>query len=433
MKIINYSLKIIFVYALSFFYSTNVQAQLWKRIKDQVKQTVDQRVEDKAVSGTNKTIDKTSEKTDTLLSNAVHKLKKGGKKNSSNDVTGNDNGQADINIEEPITNTTASTTIYKNYDFVPGDKIIFQPDLSSEPDAELPARFIIKKGNAEIQTFNGEKILHLQADGGATVAPLMSSENYLPEQFTLEFDMMYENEGSYFAYASDFNVTFRTPDENNYYGGALYTFTINNTSRVKFGDRKAGSQEFPKELQKSVGTGNTWHHIAIYVRKNIGKAYIDQYRVSATNTLPSGAGKVDIQADRYGIKIKNLRLAAGGDDKYNKIVTDGKFITHGILFDVNQSSMKPESMGALNEIAKLLKEHNDLNFEIDGHTDSDGNDDTNMKLSQSRADAVKAQLIEMGIDESRLKTKGFGATKPIDKNDNAEGKANNRRVEFVKI
>jgi outer membrane protein OmpA-like peptidoglycan-associated protein len=114
-------------------------------------------------------------------------------------------------------------------------------------------------------------------------------------------------------------------------------------------------------------------------------------------------------------------------------VTDGKFITHGILFDVNKSSIKPESMGALNEIVKIMKDHSDLNFEIDGHTDSDGNADANMKLSQQRADAVKAKLIEMGIAESRLTTKGFGATKPIDKNDSAEGKANNRRVEFVKI
>jgi outer membrane protein OmpA-like peptidoglycan-associated protein len=169
------------------------------------------------------------------------------------------------------------------------------------------------------------------------------------------------------------------------------------------------------------------------VRKNIGKAYIDQYRVCATNTLPTGADKVYIKADRYGIKIKNFRLAAGGDDKYQKIVTDGKFITHGILFDVNKSSIKPESMGALNEIAKLMKAHNDLKFEIDGHTDSDGNADLNMKLSKERADAVKSKLVKMGNDDASLSTKGFGATKPIDKNDTPEGKANNRRVEFIKI
>ena len=92
-----------------------------------------------------------------------------------------------------------------------------------------------------------------------------------------------------------------------------------------------------------------------------------------------------------------------------------------------------ESMGTLNEIVKLMKAHEDLKFEIDGYTDSDGSDDANMKLSQSRADAVKARLADLGINKDRLIAKGFGETRPIDKNDSAEGKANNRRVEFVRI
>ncbi|HSV10162.1 MAG TPA: OmpA family protein, partial [Hanamia sp.] len=227
---------------------------------------------------------------------------------------------------------------------------------------------------------------------------------------------------------SEFNVSFRKPEDKNSHGYPVYKFRILNVSKITFGDVNAGFIALPQDI-----TGNEWHHVAIYIHKNIGKVYIDQYRVAAMNTLPAGAGKVDIKANRYGIKIKNFRLAAGGDDKYNKIVTDGKFITHGILFDVNKSTIKPESMGALNEIVKLMKDHSDLKFEIDGHTDSDGKADANLKLSQERADAVKAKLSEMGIDGSRLTSKGFGASKPVDKNDSAEGKANNRRVEFVKI
>ena len=404
--------------AFMFLLSWNVSnAQLFKKIKDEVKRRTENNIINKAGNATDKAIDNTAD---------------AAKKGTKGDNGVND-GESNTQVQSAGNDQKKSVADYKNYDFVPGDKIIFQPDLSNEPDAELPARFIVKKGNAEIQTFEGEKILHLQADGSATVAPLMDIENYLPEQFTLEFDMMYENDASYFKYVSDFLVNFRKQGDENYSGYPLFGFKIEGTSKAIFGNQNAGRVNFPADLAKSVGTGNTWHHIAIYVRKNIGKVYIDQYRVVATNTLPVGATKVDIQADRYGIKIKNFRLAAGGDDKYNKIVTDGKFITHGILFDVNRSTIKPESMGALNEIAKLLKGHTDLKFEIDGHTDSDGNDDANMKLSQSRADAVKAQLVKMGIDESRLSAKGFGETKPVDKNDSAEGKANNRRVEFVKM
>ena len=400
------------------FSSENTQAQLLKRLKNEVKNRAENKIVNKAGNITDKAIDNTADAV--TAKNADNK-------------TNIDNTQKSADDVSTIENSKNTFTTYKNYDFVPGDKIIFQPDLSKESDAELPARFSLLKGNAEIQTFKGEKILHLQADGSATIAPLMNSQNYLPEQFTLEFDVMYENEESYFKYVSDFDVLFRTADDKDHYYGSLYDFRIDGTSKAKFGNHSAGLQTFPDALQKSFGNGNTWHHIAIYVRKNIGKAYIDEYRVCATNTLPVGAGRVNIKADRYGIKIKNFRLAAGGDDKYKKVVTDGKFITHGILFDVNKSSIKPESMGALNEVAKMLKDHDNLKFEIDGHTDSDGDEEANMKLSQLRADAVKNKLVEMGIDASRLTTKGFGESKPMDKNETAEGKANNRRVEFVKI
>ena len=396
----------------------NSDAQLWKKIKNEVKSRAENNVVNRAGKATDKAIDNTVD---------------GTKDNRS--VADNVENENTSSTEQPVNNSVKKVSVssYKSYDFVAGDKIIFQPDLSGEADAELPARFTVNVGNAEIQSYEGEKILHLNPDCHATVSPLMNSDHYLPEQYTLEFDMMYENPdekngNNYFAYASDFNVQFRKRDDNNYGGSPAYRFTIDGVSKIKFGNNNAGYIALQQEV-----TGNAWHHIAIYIRKNIGKVYIDQYRVAATNSLPVGAEKVDIKADRYGIKIKNFRLAAGGDDKYNKIVTNGKFITHGILFDVNKSTIKPESMGALNEIAKMMKEHKDLKFEIDGHTDSDGKADANLQLSQERADAVKAKLTEMGIDDTRLTTKGFGATKPIDKNDSAEGKANNRRVEFVKI
>src|ERR1700722_13860687 len=113
--------------------------------------------------------------------------------------------------------------------------------------------------------------------------------------------------------------------------------------------------------------------------------------------------------------------------------TDAKIVTHGINFDVDKATLRPESMGTLNQIKRILTDNPDLEFEIDGHTDNSGAGANNIILSQHGADVVKDQLVTMGIDAPRLTTKGFGDTKPMTTNDTPEGKANNRRVEFVRV
>jgi OmpA-OmpF porin, OOP family len=131
--------------------------------------------------------------------------------------------------------------------------------------------------------------------------------------------------------------------------------------------------------------------------------------------------------------FRNIRIASGGQmNMIGKKFTESKIVTHGINFDVDKATIKPESMGTLNMIVQVLKDNPDLKFEIDGHTDNSGAAAHNLTLSQQRAIAVKDQLTKMGVDASRLTTKGFGDTKPIADNGTIEGKANNRRVEFVK-
>jgi OOP family OmpA-OmpF porin len=123
----------------------------------------------------------------------------------------------------------------------------------------------------------------------------------------------------------------------------------------------------------------------------------------------------------------------GCPKKYNLVVVTEKKIEikQTIYFDFNKATIKPVSFPLLNEVAQALADNPKIKVEIGGHTDSVGDDNFNLKLSQSRADAVRLYLVKRGIDFARLTTKGYGETVPIADNRTADGRAQNRRVEFV--
>lgn len=154
----------------------------------------------------------------------------------------------------------------------------------------------------------------------------------------------------------------------------------------------------------------------------------------------NGATTEDIQNLILGVYTVNVTDANGcvvgtPDDMtlYEQVVSKGMFTTRDILFDVGKSVIKAESFTTINKIASFMKEHQDISFRIDGHTDSDGSEETNQKLSQDRAKAIKDALIKFGIRDYRLDAKGWGEAKPIANNTSAEGKALNRRVEFIAL
>ncbi|HSL85574.1 MAG TPA: OmpA family protein, partial [Bacteroidales bacterium] len=182
---------------------------------------------------------------------------------------------------------------------------------------------------------------------------------------------------------------------------------------------------------------NQWAHVAIAYTKGQLKAYLNETRLINIPRLSFNPTGISIRALHSGEKnhfyIKNIRIAEGGVRYYDRFMQDGKIIANGIRFDVNKATLKPESMGVINEIATLMKEHPEINFSVEGHTDSDGDDTFNQTLSEQRAETVVSTLKTMGIEGSRMTSKGWGESKPVDTNATAEGKANNRRVEFVKL
>jgi outer membrane protein OmpA-like peptidoglycan-associated protein len=130
--------------------------------------------------------------------------------------------------------------------------------------------------------------------------------------------------------------------------------------------------------------------------------------------------------------ITNIRICNGAVPLYNRLTTDGKIVTYAITFDPGKATIKPESMTEIARIQKLMQDNPTLKFEVQGHCDNTGSAAVNDKLSQQRAEAIKAKLEEMGIASSRLTAIGKGSREPLADNSTDEGRAKNRRVEFVK-
>ncbi|MCL5031160.1 MAG: OmpA family protein [Bacteroidetes bacterium] len=401
-KILLYSVAIIF---LSVIKAHAQFGDILNHVKDKAKEKVEQ--------GIDKTMD-----------NATSGKKKDGTKNSNN--ANNNNGNSNSNNTAADNSNQVPTIIsYKNYDFVPGDTVIFQSNLADEEVGEIPSQFTLSHGQMDIQVEDGENVIHIPSGPGATLTPRMSTTTYMPDQFTIEFDFKNEKFGLCHLMVDFGHRTYYSGGE-----GITPGMTFDNTSVTW----TLGDVSYPDELQKILDKPMQWHHIAIAINKTVGKIYVDQFRVANVNNLTGKPNNVTIDVNGYeNSYIKNVRIAAGGINIYKKITTLTKIVTHGILFDVDKATLKPQSMGTINEIYNVLKRDPSLKFEIDGHTDNTGNAAQNLTLSQQRADAVKTELVSLGIDASRLTTKGFGDTKPMDTNDTPEGKANNRRVEFVKI
>lgn len=109
----------------------------------------------------------------------------------------------------------------------------------------------------------------------------------------------------------------------------------------------------------------------------------------------------------------------------------GTAFTRPILFDFNKSEIKPESAPILDEIADVMLSDPKVKLEIQGHTDNIGGVEYNLTLSEARAKAVYDALVSRGVEPSRLRYRGFGFSRPITTNDTEEGRAKNRRTEFV--
>ncbi len=123
----------------------------------------------------------------------------------------------------------------------------------------------------------------------------------------------------------------------------------------------------------------------------------------------------------------------GCPKKYNLVVVTEKKIElkQTVFFDTNKATIKSVSFALLNDVALALKDNPKIKVEVQGHTDSQGDDNFNLKLSQRRAEAVRTYLQGRGVAKDRMAPRGYGENVPLADNRTDDGRAQNRRVEFI--
>lgn len=164
-------------------------------------------------------------------------------------------------------------------------------------------------------------------------------------------------------------------------------------------------------------------------------------------TLTPGKNKMSLrEGDRYNITVHpkgymfaNLTINLASDNRsqidipLTALRAGASLLLHDIFFDVNQAFLRPESYAELDRLVRLMNENPDLKIEIQAHTDNQGRAAYNKKLSDRRADSALQYLIENGIEPERMRSVGFGDTKPVADNTTEEGRQKNRRVELIII
>ena len=422
--------------------ATNVAPAQFGNLLDRAKQKVKNKTNQKIDEKMDKAIDNT-------VDNAGKKSATANTRPSSNDNTTNDDKSININTGMPTLKS------YSKFDFVPGEKIVVAEDFAQDAVGDFPDKWNTN-GSGEVVTADGQQGHWLMIRKKGRFIPEYITS--LPENFTFQFDVLCNEKFNY--YSNALQLYFLTGSNGK---GALENSFIQMDKRsgVKLGVHPAnagstggtalvqsfedGETVINNEVvtsQFNSNAGKIKLKVSLWRQKQRLRVYLNEEKVfdlPRAFAADKNYGTVlfelwsDMNNDLDRYLISNIKLAVGSPDTRNKLMNEGKFVTHGILFDVNSDKIKPESYGALKDIANVLTENTTVKVLITGHTDSDGDDKSNLELSKKRAESVKSILSkEFNIEASRMATDGKGESAPIDKNTSAEGKANNRRVEFIK-
>lgn len=405
--------------------------KLGKRAERAAERTVERRVDREA-----------SKKTDQVLDSILEPNSKGKKAKKTKDSPGNPDHPS-TGAENTLSGPK-SIQVYSKFDYVPGDKPLFFDDFGNDFIGDFPSKWNTNAGG-ELVTLgdSSQKWLELKSGFGLYYIPDVPQ---LPEEYTIEFDLAAV--GLDRKTSSQARIAITLSDDSQFKPG-----TNNAYAEIPFCQYSAigitvqNNINNKREIRSTVKADIrdvvlATPHISIAVNKQRFRLWVNEAKyIDVPRLVPSGSVLHTLKFLANGftdgkekVFISNLKVAEGGVDLRRKLISEGKISTNAILFESGSANLKPESMGVIRQISQVLQQETSINLKIVGHTDAEGSDKANIKLSKYRAASVKNALTSVyDIDPSRLSVDGKGESSPVSDNDSPEGKAQNRRVEFIKI
>ncbi len=324
----------------------------------------------------------------------------------------------------PIAAAAASTGGQPDFktvriDFVPGERTVFYDDFSDMAQDEPPPHWRLRNGKVDLKVAGDVRELY-----AADTVNLFSPNFVLPANFTFELE---------FTGTGETDWHFRDKDGQEYLtvmarGEADGNMANASVAAMCDGCGELGSGGIMADNSQPM-------ELAVWIQQGRVRMYLNGQRLVDVNQVNIPL-LTHVDASIAGYRpsgIRKVRLAESAPDFSTVIASTGKYVTHGINFDTDSDHLKPESAAVIKQVADALTKNPALKLEIDGYTDSVGDAAHNADLSKRRAQAVQTVLAaQFGVDASRLSSKGLGQASPVASNDTADGRATNRRVEFVK-
>ncbi len=425
------------------------EAQLWKKAKEAAKRGAERAVERETAERADRAVTGVFEAGDDAVACAVgddacaRQAREEGKEVVYVDAEGTPL-PAD---QQPAATSDAAVAqaqapgqgAWTNYDFVPGERVLFYEDFEDTYTGNVPSRIRFVNGVMEVVEENGNKALRMQTEGGSKFAlPLPET---LPDRYTIEFD-------AYVPYYTNLCL-FTNPlaKERDTYR-CSQAIAWDDATGVIVGGGYFGKPGFVAPDGSASGTSEAERYkplnegyvpVRITVDVTYIKVYFGENRVvNIPNAEIARTDEIMFIAeygsgDEQEVFLDNIRVAAGGrESMYDRLVADGRVVTHGVLFGTGSATIRPESTPTLDDIARTLQQHGDLRLRIEGHTDNTGSAEANQQLSERRAAAVRDYLVQReGIRADRLESAGLGQAQPAADNSTPEGRQTNRRVELV--